>query len=217
MFKKFSQINVLQIVKNIIVIVALVVLIFFDINYYVGHSSSNNDSEATITSDILTEQIQGISELATTEYNYTNMGLYEKSNNVKVFMFETKVPLSTKSFIVSYDGIIKAGIDMSQVDVNLTDNTITINMPEATVLSHEIDEDSLEIYDESDGVFNPITLSDYNDFVKDQKADAKERAIEKGLLTKATDEAQSVIETFIIQANDLDDDYEIEFNIIEEE
>ncbi len=30
-----------------------------------------------ITSDLLSQQIQGISELASVEYNYTNMGKYE--------------------------------------------------------------------------------------------------------------------------------------------
>ena len=63
----------------------------------------SGEEPTAITSDLLSQQIQGISELASVEYNYTNMGKYEN----QVTFYGWKVPSTTKSFILSYDGKIK--------------------------------------------------------------------------------------------------------------
>ena len=55
-----------------------------------------------------------------------------------------------------------------------------------------IDEDSLEIYDETKNIFNPITLSDYNGFQADQKAAMEAKAVENGLLTQAKAQAVTI-------------------------
>lgn len=193
--------------KNIITIIIVACLFFV-----IGWLWPTSEEENKITSDLLASQIEDISELATIEYNYTNMGKFENTST----FYGYEIPFTTKSFIVSYDGIIKAGIDMNEVSIKVSRRTITVTVPEAEILSHEIDEDSLQIFDESSNIFNQITIEDYNTFSADQKETMEEKVIEKGLLSEAQDKAETVITNFITSINSLDDDWTIKFVVNEE-
>ncbi len=152
----------------------MIAVVFF----FVGKVWPSGEEPTEITSDLLSQQIQSISELATVEYNYTNMGKFEN----QATFYGWKVPFTTKSFIISYDGKIKAGIDMSLVEVNMRGKNIDITVPEAKILSHEMDEESIEVFDETKNIFNQISITDYNQFAIDQKDNMEIKAKEKGLL-----------------------------------
>ena len=104
------------------------------------------------------------------------------------------IPFTTKRFIVAYEGSILAGVDLARAKVELGEERLTVTLPEAEILSHEIDEDSLEIFDETKNIFNPITLEDYTGFQSDQKGKMEEKAIAGGLLTQAGEQAKLVAE-----------------------
>ena len=152
--------------------------------FFLGAAWSGRESEPVITSDLLGQQLQAAQELVSVEYHYTNMGKFEN----QVDFYGWKVPFTTKSFIVSYDGVIKAGVDLStaRVQVDEATRTITITLPEGQILSHEIPEESIEVFDETHNLFNP-----------DQKAAMEQRAIEEGLLTEAGEKARTAVEAFL--------------------
>lgn len=201
-----KKIQISQTLKNIIVIVLIAVVFFF-----VGKVWPSGEEPTAITSDLLSQQIQGISELASVEYNYTNMGKYEN----QATFYGWKVPFTTKSFILSYDGKIKAGIDMSLVEVHMSGKNINISIPEAKILSHEIDEKSIEVFDETKNIFNQISITDYNQFAIDQKESMENKAKEKGLLEEAQNKAQETIKTFVESMYSSDDEYKIEIKMAE--
>ena len=70
---------------------------------------------------------------------------------------------------------------------------VTVKLPGAEILSHEIDEDSVKIYDEKTSIFNPFTVQDYTSFYADQKKTVEEKAREKGLLTEAQAQAEHAV------------------------
>lgn len=137
---KEKTIHLNQTFKNIIIIVVIAVVFFL-----VGKMWPSGEEPTQITSDLLAQQIQDISELATVEYNYTNMGKFEN----QATFYGWKVPFTTKSFIISYDGKIKAGVDMTQVEVKVNKKKIEVTLPKTKILSHEIDEKSIEVFDET--------------------------------------------------------------------
>lgn len=151
------------------------------------------DAAPVITADLLGQELRDVQELATVEYHYTNMGRFE---NQKDF-YGWKVPFTTKSFIVAYDGVIKAGVDLSGLQCSVSGQSITVTLPQAKILSHEMDEDSLEVYDETHNIFNPIEIEDYTSFTADQKTSIENRAVENGLLTAAAQRAESSIRSLI--------------------
>ena len=162
-------------------------------SFIMGAVLTHQESEPVITADLLGQQLRDIQELSTVEYHYTNMGRFE---NQKDF-YGWKVPFTTKSFIVAYDGVIKAGVDLSEMRIGVSGKTITVTMPEAKVLSHEMDEESLEVYDETHNIFNPIEIEDYTQFTADQKESIEARALDNGLLTSAAQRAENTVRGLI--------------------
>ena len=162
-------------------------------SFIMGAVLTHQESEPVITADLLGQQLRDIQELSTLEYHYTNMRRYE---NQKDF-YGWKVPFTTKSFIVAYDGVIKAGVDLSEMKIEVSGKTITVTMPEAKVLSHEMDEESLEVYDETHNIFNPIEIEDYTQFTADQKESIEARALDNGLLTSAAQRAENTVRGLI--------------------
>ena len=73
-------------------------------SFVLGAVLTHRDSTPVITSELLGQQLSSIRELSTVEYHYTNMGKFEN----QVDFYGWKVPFTTKSFIVAYDGLIKA-------------------------------------------------------------------------------------------------------------
>ncbi len=163
--------------------------------FWLGALWSGREQQPTITSDLLGQQFRSVQELVSVEYHYTNMGKFEN----QLDFYGWKVPFTTKSFLVSYDGVIKAGVDLSraEVDVDEVRKAVTITLPASRILSHEIPEDSLQVFDETRNIFNPITIEDYTGFTRDQKAEVEQKAIDEGLLTDAAEKARSAVETFV--------------------
>lgn len=184
-------------IKALILLVVLAAVFFM--GAHMGKQESvtpvETDSAPVITGDLLGQQLRTVQELITVEYHYTNMGKFENQAD----FYGWKVPFTSKSFIVSYDGVIRAGVDLSEVqpEVDDLDHIITITLPKSEIISHEIPEDSIEVFDETHNIFNQITIKDYTDFTKDQKEVVTQKAIDNGLLTAADETARESVESFL--------------------
>ena len=64
---------------------------------------------------------------------------------------------------------MKAGVDLSDVQVEKTNNKIIVKTSAVKILSIEIDENSIKVYDETKNIFNQISITDYKTFAKEQK------------------------------------------------
>lgn len=167
----------------------------------VGFFSSSKPQEPVITSEWLKQSLLDINELSVLEYNYTNVGKFEDSNK----LLGLTVPFSQKYFIVAYNGKIKAGVDLKQMEIDIQDKNININIGESKIISHEIFDDKLEIFDENNAIFNPIKIEDFTDFIKEEKDKLELEIIENGLLEEAKTKSIDFIQSFL--SNILPDDY----------
>ena len=181
---KKSGLHLKQKVIAVVLVAAAILIAFF-----AGMLRGGREHTPEITADLLGQQLREVSDLVTVEYHYTNMGKFENTLD----FYGWQVPFTTKSFIVSYDGVIRAGVDLSEAEVKTEGKTITIVLPAAEILSNEIDEDSLEVYDETHNIFNPITISDYNGFTADQKQSVEQKVVDNGLLTAGRERAEETV------------------------
>lgn len=158
--------------------------------------TDTSKSIPVITSETLKSELGSLQELVTQEYIYTNADKREKDAKC---IFGWSRPFSNSSLLLTYDGIIKAGIDMSeiQVDVNEDNRTITITLPASKITDNNIPQDSITVVTVKDGLFNEVTLEDYNNFISEQKVIMEQKAIDRGLLTKADEEAKKTIQSFL--------------------
>ena len=166
-----------------------------------GAKRAGQQAEPVVTADLLGQQLRTAQELVSVSYYYTNMARYEN----QLDFYGWKVPFTTKTFIVSYDGIIKAGVDLSKaaVEVDEAGRRITVTLPDSRILSHEIPEDSIEVFDETKNIFNPISIQDYTGFTKDQKNEIEVKILSDGFLEEADEKARTAVEavlTVILEA-----------------
>ncbi|MDE7434749.1 MAG: DUF4230 domain-containing protein [Lachnospiraceae bacterium] len=93
-------------------------------------------------------QMQSVCELATLECYYHNTAKLESEKEVLWWS-------TSKKLWIEYSGTVKVGIDISKLDMHVKDNIVTIAMPDAKILSCQIDDSSLSedsFYSETRGL-----------------------------------------------------------------
>ena len=145
--------------------------------------------EPGVTSEILREQLEYVKDLVTVEYHYTDAEKQEIPGK-KLFNF-IPLPWTKKVFIISYDGVIKYGVDVSQVGITVNGiaKIVTVEIPRAKIISHEIPEEGFRVLYESSGPFNRIKIDDVTLFRMTQKDKMETKAQEQEMPQKA--QAQS--------------------------
>lgn len=167
--------------------------------------------EVYFDSAVVMEEIKDIGELATIEYRYTNVGTIDSSK--KLFGSDVDIPLTKKSAIITMDGVIKVGVDVDKIHIetNNTLKTITVLLPKAKILSNELDENSMTTYDETNGVFNNITLEDSSSIREAIKKKSVENAEKNGIYDQAKTNAENIVRCIIESVPGVKDNYKILF------
>ena len=191
-------------IGGVIAIIVLVIAIFFAGVHYA--SGSNNDK---ITSTTIKNQLTEINELALYSYDYSKVGKFSN----KLSFNGWKIPLTQKTFIITYDGSIKAGIDLKQAKISIDNEQLNITLPAAKILSHEIDENSIEVYDESSNIFNQISINDYKSFATKEKKKNEKEAISNGILEKSKTKAEQTLTTYLQAIPEIKDYYKLNITI----
>jgi len=155
----------------------------------------------TVKSRTVNFGLKDIGELSTQVGYFTNVQVINGSRQ----LWGTDIPLTQSKYVFSYDGIIKAGLDFESIEVNVNDisHTIRVRLPEMKILSYEIDTDSLEIYDETNSIFTPLSINDVNLSLIDMKEESRGKAISNGILDNARSNAETLIKGFLAASYDL--------------
>lgn len=149
---------------------------------------------------------EDIGELATQTAYCTEVNVTEASRE----FYGIEIPFTQSKYVYSYDVIIKAGFDFSEIEWSEKDSVIEIRLPAAKILSREIKADSFKVYHEKESIFRHITLAENNDAMESLKETAVENAVSNGLLKNARDNAETILSGFFANHYDLDK-YEIRF------
>ena len=162
----------------------------------IGLSLYGVKNQIEITSTGVGGSINDLGELATSEYSFTRM---QEANKPAKEIIGLKIPFTSSKVIYSYDGSIKAGLNFEEIEIepNFLTKKVHIRLPETRILSSEVDNDSLIVYDEHNSPFNSLTFEDMNLSVVSLKENAEKAAIEKGLLDNAKTNAETLIRSYI--------------------
>lgn len=149
-----------------------------------------------ITTAQIEEQLVSLRELITAKYIYKNAARMEGN---KTWMWGWKLPFSDTSLLATYEGYIKAGIDLNKVEISVNENTrtITVKLPPSEVTDNNIPQETITVLEVKNNLFNEITFDEYNTFIAAEKPKMEDEAIRKGLLTDANVEAQAAIKAFL--------------------
>lgn len=154
-----------------------------------------SDDDNRVSVEQMKVEINEISELASIKYSYENDFVYDGGS---IELFDKKIPFTHKSMTVFYKGTVKLGTDMEKadIDLNAAGNKLTVTAPHSTVLSHEIDEDSFQVIDVNNGLFNRVKLEDDTEFRKRQKAAVEKKLRKDGLYEEADSNLQKQLEQY---------------------
>lgn len=157
---------------------------------------SKKEAKANYDIKIMEEQLSEISQLATVEYRYKADAKYDGGARQA---FGWDIPLTSKSMLVYYEGVVKVGPDLANMDVDLNQaaDKLTITLSHSKILSHEIDQDTWEVLDVDNGLFNRVTPEDNSEFVKAQKEKMEQEIAESDLLAQADEKAVGQMEQFV--------------------
>ncbi|MCH5193325.1 MAG: DUF4230 domain-containing protein [Oscillospiraceae bacterium] len=159
----------------------------------------------------LEELFASASELVTLKYYYTNAADLEKYRE----LFGMRVPLTTNRTVFTYDGVINAGIDLSDIIFDEIDNqkkTIHITLPYPKVISNELDMSSFEYYDVKNSVFTSISPEEVTYKIDELKQMQEDELKQKGgFYDSVTDNAENVLRN-ILSLSELTSGYKVTFS-----
>ena len=166
----------------------ILLLVFTAAGYFVKMNLPNIGHHTVIDTKTLKSELVRISELATYQKEYRETIKKEKDG------------LLSKRYYATYDGVIRAGVNMDDVkcDVDTDDDSgatvVEVTMPDAVILDHT-DSNWVVIYE--DGYQTKDIGNDRNKVIKKKKAEVEEAFISDGGLDTAKERAEKVIEDFI--------------------
>lgn len=204
--------------RNVIIVVLLMLLVAGGVFYFTSerYRSSGAAQQETppevievktvIPGSAIQEQLRSVGELTAEEYAFTEVGSYASRRSADLFGQNSVIPLNRTTFIYSYDGTVRAGVDFTQVTVEKDDTLkrITVRLPHATLLGAELKQDSFRLFDEKNNVFNPIAVQALDAAAQTMKESAETRALEGGLLERADAQAATMVRALLEGAFDVE-------------
>lgn len=140
-------------------------------------------------------QMKAICELAVMECYYHNVAKFEQDGG-KTFLFFDK---KDTEFWIEYSGIVKLGVDISQVKLEVQDTVVTITLPKACVQSCQVDSATLsaENFIVAQGSAEVTAEQEIAAFDAAQTEMRKEAEGNTMLLAEAQQRAQSLLEDYV--------------------
>lgn len=149
-----------------------------------GYVHYTAPEEPELTSAFISGKLEAVSELTTARLTYTGLIKYS----------DGKIPFLTRnSFSMIYTARVRAGVDIRMAEIDVQEDQVVITLPECTVQSIEIDEGSIEFYDEQWALFNRTEKEDVIDMVAAAKADVSEKADVETLLLNAKEQTERIV------------------------
>ena len=178
-------------IKIIILLIIMVAVFLLGITY-----SKVSKHEETV----LEYGFKDIGELATQEW-YGRI-IEDSTNDRKAFK-KISIPFTKSRIIFSLDVEVKAGIDFSEIeyDISNSQNKITITLPKSKIFSYSQVPHTFKTYLDDESWFNNIDSTERHNLEDAVVEKGKKEALDSGLLEKADKNAKVMIEQMIRTKN----------------
>lgn len=194
--------------KKILAIVAIMIAFFLAIAFFtakdckfvssldfIDYSMSKNakDEKREITQADIENGVLKQEKLISAKCSYRGMSKFTKDKKI----LGQKLNFGTASLIISYNGKINAGTDLSKSKVQVANisKIIYISIPPSEILSNELSLSDIAVIDEKNSFISRMTAEDLIENLQSRKVVALNKAInENKILEKANDNSKRIIE-----------------------
>lgn len=180
--------------KNLWVFGIIILVLCFGAGILIRHSNENEKKDIIPT----VNKLRGIADLATIETTYHNVAKYDNPGTAFLFL------KNNKKLWIEYEGTVKIGTDISQLQMEMDGNKIKVTMPHSKILRKgiSINADSLDkdhYYSDKEGLFvSNITFEDEKKaYSKANESMKKETKKNKILFVQADERAEELIKSYI--------------------
>ena len=171
------------------ILISSIIAIFLTGGIYI-YLNARISTSAEATSSTVSESILQIMQLSTLEYNYTDVVSYKESSKYK----DMVIPFTEKRFMIKYTGYLKAGSDLSNIEIDTPDSeTVHVTINHAKITDNVINEEDIYVYDEKGSLFNNLKIADVYDIMVTEKQNTEEKLIEGGFLEDADQRSEDLI------------------------
>lgn len=174
--------------KLTIKIVSIVVgaLILLGAAIFIG--SKFADREPEVTNDLIATKLESVSELTAAQLTYNGLLHYE----------EGSIPLLTKkAFFMLYCAEVEAGIDLTEVKINISKSEVELLLPRAQVQDVYILPESIQFYDEKSALLNWDNKNDAIDAISAAEEDVLARGGIDALIETANQQTALLLEALL--------------------
>ena len=207
MLSKFTVfiIKFKRLILTIVAVIALIAIVFLShvVRDWFGNISMRAETQVTTTDSALLEQsVRRVAQLATLSLRYTEAGVEEDQRTIELFGQTTVIPGTTRSMVVRWQGDILFGINTDEIEISIVDlaagsREVRVTLPEAIILSHAIDPSSVQVLNETTGIFVRHSLGDLTRFLDARHQYINTRAETVAMLQTAQANAQDSIYHFL--------------------
>jgi hypothetical protein len=182
------------------VVACMIVLIFIShvVRDWVGNRMPSVDQRVETDSAMLEALVRRVTKLATLELRYTEAGIQEDQNTLAIFGREFNIPGTARRLFVTWQGNILFGINAEEIRIDVIEydehrREILVTLPEARILSHAVDMESINVLDESTGIFTSFSLGELPNFINEKIKEMETREMMLELLRIARKNAEEAI------------------------
>lgn len=156
--------------------------------------NSNKHSETSLVQDKLVE----LSEWTTLRYEYSNVIVSRTDKTLTVLGSDFNFAETIK--LIEYSGYLKAGTDMSKVELKYDDEAekIFAKVPRSKILDNVVDTNSVKVEDIKGNIFSDYSTQIVFDEINANKAELEDKKISEGFLDEADRRIKQLLTSFLL-------------------
>lgn len=166
-----------------------------------------------ISAQTIIKEILPIGEYASLAYHYTTVVKDINSKDIKGWT----IPFTTRKYIFTYNGTMKLGIDGTKIKIKEEEAgekglpVIVIALPSIKILSHEVIDSSIEVFDQSQTIFNEINIQDAFKVTSERKRELEKKVMDGDVVKEARASTEQQLGTLLRSLPGIRGVYEIVF------
>ena len=186
--------------------IVFILLFAFSIKSCMNSSKENKELRSKLEemeskrleTDSIREEVRKISEYTAYEFDYTEVIHFSSKNE----FYGIEIPLTGNNFIATIDGKINIGIDGEKITFTEESNSegsvtkVKLLVPHSEILDNYTIQDSLQIYDETNNIFNPVKIEDYKKLIVEAEEKEEKKVLDSDMIDKSDEAVKYLLMTY---------------------
>ena len=188
----------------LIVIVCGLCLGFFGIPSLTGNAAWKDLTSGVKSgnSEAVMGQLTEIAEWSVMDFKYSNVEKITDSKEIKNLKDGLKIPFTSKTIVMTYDGDIKIGVDADKITVDVEKSglkvkAVKVGLPPMKITANDIDRDTIKYPLEKNNILNGIKNEDHVKLEEKGKETMAAEVEKNGTMEKAREKLKGDISAYL--------------------